>query len=254
MHPSPLNLERKAEGSREEYVMSTVFDQRIYKSFILDEGRVRTLAGILQNYAGELSISIICKDDATRSFENVDKLLEYENARSRRITSLTMSSYARSRELGTLDARIQFDCPTIGFGRWKTGHISIYVRGTEEQASITMSKLDDMVAGSHPWYSWITKINEIVLWPLFSILLLILYLQLGLISSNPPFHRIIVLMGMGFGLAQGAMYVNRSLFPVGVFLIGQEKARHKTKERVQWMVAIPLVMTVIAGVIFSIFM
>lgn len=76
--------------------MSTVFDRRIYKSFILDEGRVGTLAGILQNYAGEPSISITCSDGATRSFENVEKLLEYENARSRRITSLHMSSYLLS--------------------------------------------------------------------------------------------------------------------------------------------------------------
>lgn len=227
----------------------TVFDQSIYKSFILDEGRVRTLAGILQNYAGELSIAITCTDVASRSFENVDKLLEYENESSRRITSLYMSSDARGREQEPLDARIQFDCPTIGM--WETGHISIHASGTEEQASIAMSKLNDVVAGSHPWYSWISKINTPLFLVLFAVPLVILFVQVGLISSTPTFLEILRPIWVSFFLAMGAMYVNRALFPVGVFLIGQEKERHKTKERLQWAVSIPLAIAVIAGVILS---
>ena len=78
--------------------MSTVFDRNISESFALDEKRVRSLAKILQNYAGEPSISVTCADDATRSFENVEKLLEYQNAKSRRITSLYMRSFAVGHE------------------------------------------------------------------------------------------------------------------------------------------------------------
>ena len=48
--------------------MRTVFERNISESFALDEKKVRSLANVLQDYAGEPSISVKCTDDATRSF------------------------------------------------------------------------------------------------------------------------------------------------------------------------------------------
>ena len=227
--------------------MRTAFNRSILESFVLDEEQVRSLAKILQNCVGESSISAACADDATRSFESVDKLLEYENARSRRIISLSL--YSRAEKYTPEETSIGIDITCSTNPTWRTTHISVSVKGVEEWASITMRQLDEVVAGSRPWYSWISKINAFLLWGPFAVTLFVPFVQAELIPSPITIWGLITLGGLSFWPAWGAAYAIRYLFPSGVFLIGQEKARHKTKERVRWMV-IPLAITVL-GVIIS---
>ena len=243
--------------------MRTVFSRIIFEAFVLDEEQVRSIAKILQKYAGEPSISVNCADDATRSFESVDKLLEYENARSRRITSLSLSShaYSESQLLAKVD-NASIDAACGGSSEWNPTHrLLIRVSGTEERAAITKRELDEVIAGSRPWYSWISKINGFFLWWLFAVTLFLLPLrfisfpvQVESISSSLVFlvfltHLVVAMMSVW--PAWGTLYVIRRLFPLGVFLIGQEKAKYNTKERVRWM-AITLAITAMVGVVISI--
>ena len=177
--------------------MRTDFSRIIFKPFVLDEKQVRSLAKILQNYAGKPSISVDCADDATRSFESVDKLLEYENAKSRRITSLSLrsTSYTESYKLAEMrEASIDF---TRGvYPKWNTTYISVRVSGTEERASITKRELDEVTAGSRPWYSWVSKINELDLWVLFVVILYAPLFQFGAISSPQTLLNILTVGGL----------------------------------------------------------
>ena len=233
--------------------MGTDFNRLISSAFVLDEEQVRSLAKILQNYAGEPSIKATCTDDADRSFENVEKLIGYENAKSRRITSLALRSYDLNRETS---ASIQFTCPTPSTP-W-TAYISIIISGTEEWASNAMRELDEVVTGSRPWYSRISTVPTPVLWPLVVVILGILFFQAGLISSScvtwSLFGPALKLSSQAlFSLATwslwatwGVGYVLRILFPAGVFLIGQEKARHKTKEKMRWMTITAMVGSILS--------
>ena len=226
--------------------MRTDFSRIIFKPFVLDEKQARSLAKILQNYAGKPSISIDCADDATRSFENVDKFLEYENAKSRRITSLALRarSYTETHKLEEMaEASIDFTCGI--HPKWNTTHISVRVSGTEEGASITKRELDELIAGSRPWYSWVSKINELSLWILFFVILYVSFFQFGRISSPRTLLDLLTVGGLSIWPAWGVSYVLRSLFPLGVFLIGQEKGRYRTKEWLQKLVIGAMVTAII---------
>ena len=214
--------------------MRTDFSRDSLEAFVLDEKQVRSLAKILQDYAGEPSISVDCTDHATRSFESVDELLEYENAKSRRITSLSLRSYTftgshllEEREDARIDAA--WGGPQT-FRSTRTAYISVRVSGTEERASITKRELDEVIAGSRPWYSWVSKINEVSLWLLFYVILSFLLFQFGETSWVRTPLNILTAAGLSIWPAWGVSWVLRRLFPLGVFLIGQEKGRYRTKE------------------------
>ena len=210
---------------------STNFDRTIYQAFILDEEKVKSLSKILHNRVGEASISTICADDATRRFESVDKFLEYENARDRRIISLSLHSYSKDRA-SEENGKIGITYST----KYKYMPISISVEGPEEWASITMRQLVEVVEGSRPWYSRISKVDEFILMGLFAAILCFLLIRAEAISSPPGFIEIFSLLGLGFVPAWGMKYVIRYLFPSGVYLIGQEKARNETRRTMRWTV------------------
>ena len=202
------------------------FDRMTFHAFLLDEERVKSLSNILQDRVGELSVSAVCADDAHRRFESVDKLLKYENARSRRIISLALRSGVKewASEVNRT-IRITYSIMSIN------SYISVEVEGPEEWGSITMQQLAEVIEGSRPWYSRVSKVNEFILaWPLMVILYFPL-IRAGLISSPPEFIDFLRLFGLSFFPAWGMKYVIRHLFPRGVYLIGQEKARNKTRKK-----------------------
>lgn len=210
----------------------TNFNRSIYQSFILDEEKVKSLFGILKNRVGEPSISAVCVDDADRHFESVDKLLEYENARKRRIISLSLCSRVKEwtqKENRTIDITYYINAPG-------NSYISVRVQGTEEWASITMQQLVEVIKGSRPWYSRISRIDEFIfMWP-FAVILYLLLIRSGVISPPLRFTETFAVLGLSFVPAWGMKYVIRHLFPSGVYLIGQEKARYRTKEKMRWVV------------------
>ena len=223
-------------------VMSTIFNRNFSASFVLDEERIRSLAKILNNYAGELSIVATCGDNATRSFENVEKLFEYENAKSRRITSLDISSSAIRREFERADASINF---TTAWWPEPRSYISVRVCGMEERALIARRALDEVATGCQPWHSWFSKQSGFIFWVMA---LTIAWIPFQMIEhpSHPLWVGVLEYAGYAVVLGMMARYVTQALFPSGVFLIGQEKARYKTKEWVQKLVIGTAATTILA--------
>ena len=233
------------------------FNKVVFKSFVLGEEQIRSLAKVLQDYAGEPAISVECADDATRSFENTEELFEYQNAKRRRITSLSLRSYTGMHTLEEAEASIDFTCGASQT-RWDS-YTFVRVGGEERRTSVTNRELHEVIEGSQPWYSWISKTNTLSLWwPVFFVTLYVLYIQFGLVSSpvSAPVtisaitlwrvFQVAVLSGCS---ALATAYVVRVLFPVSVFLIGQEKKRHKTKDRVRWIVIGTVATTILTGLL-----
>ena len=231
-------------------VMRTLFERTISESFVIDEKRVRSLAGVLQHYAGEPSISATCADDATRSFENIEELFEYENPINRRITSLDMDSYG-SELKEKPHANIKF--ATHQFD--STPGIRIRVSGPEEQALIAKRQLDEIAEGSRPWHSRVSK-GEL---PPFGWVGSCIFVLVGgviyiIFISTPTDSEVRVrlpTLGVWLGVISVLVvhYGTKILFPSAVFLIGQEKTRHKTKEWAQRIVIGTIATTTLAWLV-----
>ena len=226
--------------------MRTVFERNIPESFVLDEKRVISIVRVLQDYAGEPSISATCADDATRSFENVEELFEYENPLNRRIISIDMDSYgAGSKE--NKSANIKFGT------RYRAPTIYIRVSGPEEKASIAIRKLDEVAAGSRPWHSRLSKgdmppfgvmgsvIFGTLVW--FSLWPLLFSYTLAL-PTGIALSLLMLALSLAFSVVLGVRHVTRILFPPAIFLIGQENARHAT---MHWQQKLALGALVTAG-------
>ena len=204
----------------------------------------------MQDYAEEPSISATCADDAHRSFENLEELFEYENPINSRITSLDMDSYGAGMKKET-SANIEFKSAT---GIWSIPAIYIRVSGTEEPAFLAMRKLNGVVAGSRPWHSRISKRNMPpfgqIGWAIFGMLML--FMAAALIPVPTLIEWRVQAAYVGFltvmlfwALALIASNMTKFLFPPAVFLIGQEKERHATK---QWQQKLALGALVTGGV------
>lgn len=209
--------------------MRAVFNRNVPASFVLGEERVRSLVKILQKHAGKPSFEATGADNTTWSFENLEELFEYENAKRRRITSLDISSYAIDHEVGRASASINF---TTAWWAEPRSYISVRVSGTEDQVSITMRALDEVATGCQPWHSWFSKQSQFVFWVMA---LTIAWIPFQMIEHPSHSHREQILEHIGIAaiLGMAGRYVTHILFPSGVFLIGQEKARYKMKEWVQ---------------------
>ena len=231
------------------------FDRTIRYPFILDKEKIESLSKILQNRLGELSISAVCTDDADRSFESVDKLLDYDNIKSRRVISLSLFSRKyTSKE--TRRIKITYRAKSRITQIHGITEISVNVSGSKEWASMTMQELCEAVAGSRPWYSWISKINEAIFTVLFTVIFYFILVRTGIFSSfSTPEEVIIPLLYIlisAFWTAVGVKsYVIGYLFPPGIYLIGHEKKRHEIREKMRWLF-IALVLTAVLTTVLSI--
>ena len=229
---------------RKKSEINTEFNWSIDTSFILDEERIKSIAKVLQNHAKEqLSISISCQDGATRKYENPETLIEYENASKRRIRSLQMYSGMSWKPT----ASIKFTRKAIGISY---PFIDVHVIGTEKTASHTNRELKELAEGGRPWYSWISKPNTFFLWLPFYLITAVFSSQPGVVDISHMVLRIIVILTLSIGLAAGVVFIIRLIFPRAVFLIGQEKTRHKTMERARWL-TITTLLTATVGAIFT---
>ena len=238
--------------------MRIVFERNISESFVLDEERIRSLANALKHYAGEPSISVKCADDATRSFENVEELFEYENSRNGRITSLDMDSAADGWKK-TPAANIKFAAPV-----WSAGAIDIQVSGLEEKALIAIRKLVEITAGSRAWHSRISKgpvppfgwVGSIIFSILVSGFIRTTFFRLSPAAVTEGSELGLLLLPTWAGLISVLVvrYVTKILFPAAVFLIGQEKGRHATKQWQQKLALGALVTTAVGVILRLLFM
>ena len=202
--------------------------QRIVQNqyFILDKERIKSLVNVLQSRVGEPSISAVCADEGTRSFESVEDLLQYENPKGRSILSLDFESTNHEEKVVAI---IEFRSP---YKKILTASgVAITVSGEEDQATIVMKGIEEIVLGIQPWYSWLAKINEIFWIALYLIALYFPFNKLGLFSfSDLNVLDVISISAVAAWMTFGTRYVVRFLFDPAVFMIGQEKSRYQTKE------------------------
>ena len=208
--------------------METVFNRLVRQAFILDEERIKDLVNVLQKHVGEPSISVTCADEATRTFDDAESLFQYQNSKNRMITFLSLQSVHPERKtIAIVEVASRFGI----FEPLKTPSTLIGVSGTEERASTIVGAIEEILRGSRPWYSYISTRSEYFWWVLFLILLWFPFVKIGLLSpTDIVVGEYVTLAGGAIVFAWVTLKSVRFLFPASVFLIGQEKTRHETKE------------------------
>ena len=90
-----------------------------------------------------------------------------------------------------------------------------------------MRDIEEIITGSRPWYSWISKRGGFFWWVLFTVIFVVLYAKLGILSLiDPKLIELFSAMGLSIFPTFGMLSLVHFLFPSSVFMIGQEKSRH----------------------------
>ncbi|MDX6557950.1 MAG: hypothetical protein QOF72_999 [Blastocatellia bacterium] len=227
--------------------------ESLAQPFVLTGADLERLSLRLRNLANRISFEIECKDKLKREFATLQELLDFENPPSKEIQSLRIM--ASSEDLNTrIWLKLENDTAR---------NIFVSIEGDESAALSANDSLEEIFSAIRPWYSRLSRtdfylvLTIILMTPL---LVLLLGMALGLVKINPnePFSLQAALPGIVRGsligiapLVFGAMLnrVKRTLFPIGVFAIGQGAKRHKDKEIIRTLVVVAFFVSLASSVL-----
>ena len=258
--------------------MTTTFNFDLDVAFQLGETQLRSLERELDESSYDIRIVAGCLDSASRRFSSIDELLAYENNGSRRITSLYLSqSISHEKERPKLNVH-EFNVHFSSEKNQQSGNISYEVEGEEDIAVAKQERLQSVLSGTKPWFSWITQLDKdymhlILFIGPYMLLVIIasIYVTLMVLLGGEPSpasepeagaaddpssvygEALFVTVAVLYTLVLLALArVRRYLFPAGVFLIGQEIAQNNRRQLLRrW--TLGLAGSAVLALLFSIY-
>ena len=239
--------------------METTFTRGIKRPFLLRQSQIEAIAQIMTDAGPAIHIEARCADHrAKRKFVDVSELLAYENGKDKKIISMFISSKSSSGS-AIVSWRL--------IGGW-IGHTVVSIQeDQEDEGTIMLGKLIDVIGGTKPWYSWIAWIDWVPI-TIALLVFLIPYLFLGAyslltqeITSGVAASSVTpapLLLQIAVAVVTLVAYsllvipialVRRKVFPGAVFLIGQEIQRNETMEWVRKSILILLASAAFAGLV-----
>ncbi len=226
----------------------------IKQAFVVEPNQLEKLYKLFKDRINTPSISSRCTDDIEREFPRVKHLLDYENPRDKRISSLTI--WARTDDWKK-EARISFSNRS-----WET--ISVSIQGTEPSVSRLKDEISEVIDGMKPWYWWVARIDffyVILVVSLIGFSFLRVYAEsLPSVKSEFSPARVFLAIGITVGIFGGLVLLvwglnklRRRYFPVAVFSIGQEVKRYETDEKIRWSIIFAFLVSLTASIIVTLF-
>lgn len=235
------------------------YSEDLIHAFVVGAPELKKLTKLLQDYIGKVEISAGCADGFSNDFETIDRLIGYENPKSKEIQSIYLK--AKSEDFSK-SAEVRFSDSSLGL-------ISVKCRGDKDYVSKLKEKILDVIEGTCPWYNVIRRkhivlLTGIILFMLWFIWMLLFTLYdivefksesisnfvLAAKDMNPFMRLLMSCMGIllwifiwNYGKLQDFV------FPPTAFKIGQGKSRFKVKERIQWGVVISSLVSLVTGLI-----
>ncbi len=209
-------------------------------AFIVRRDDLDKIWKLLENRIGAVDASAECSDDMVREFGDLKQLVSYDNPLTKKILKLSIQSRSGDWEKSA-DVSFSDDA-------WIGSHIDIHVKAPEQIGSEIKDKISDILDGTNPWYSVLTRIpisNVIFCVFLFAYLSMLIYSS-NKLNETPKGNSIeeifftlganILLFGVLalFSWATGKLWSR--LFPVAFFPLGQEAHRYKVKEKIRWVI------------------
>lgn len=223
------------------------------QSFVMTEQDLTKLHRALTEFGDDTKIEIECADGLNRKLSTLEELLEFENPPNKAIQKLMLSSRGGNYERSAVLRFMNSDDSNM----WLT------MEGPEEAVMTLTSLVEERLASMKPWYSAFAKADFVYI---ALALLVIVYIaalavlatgliggQAGVQASTPPDPRsmaigyLIVFSPFILGIALN--YWRKSVFPIGVFEIGQGQKRHADKELLRTLVVVGFLVSLAAGIV-----
>lgn len=216
-------------------------------AFVLKEADVRKVWELLQLHIGTVACSGECADGITRQFGDVDKILEFNNAKQKGFKRIVFDSMSEDR---SNFANLEFS-----ENRWKP--ISVRISGSEEVVVKLKGEIEDVIHGMRPWYSRFTRVDFFyvglaILSPLSGFLLVLSQgRRIKSLTMNGAIQAFVGSTVLVFVIGVSIWILNKlreRLFPICCFALGQGKDRYATQEKIRWGLVWVIVPLIIASV------
>lgn len=234
--------------------MDATYSTQINTAFAVTGEHLKRLCSLLAERIGPNKIELKSANDVSHTFDEIAKVLEWENPKGNAIINLRIS--ARSKE---------FDkSATVEFRSEFLPGIKIDVSASDLVISRLRSDILDVLAGTRPWFSKLTRFDFVVAGFLIIPIAALISLVLAGFGWFPTREQtpeektqsqaLAVLVGLGTVtvVLGGGIALNRFwsvIFPGATFLIGQGMQRHEHMEKVRWGVVIAFVVSLAAGLV-----
>lgn len=234
-------------------------------AFVVRQDDLQKIWRLLEDRIGVVNASAECSDDMVREFDNWEQLASYDNPPTKQIMELSIKTTSESWKNSVRFSYRPSDSPVSS--------IDFQVEMAEQVGAEIKDKIYDILDGTKPWYSALTRVDFTGLVPtiLFMYLLLYIfyYIIFNLYISNPPagtleaspkkglesyifIFLLPILLVLGFIVYSITQKLNKLwswLFPIGYFALGQGKHRYEIAEKIRWGVIIAFVVSLAASVV-----
>ncbi len=231
-------------------------------AFVVHQDDLRKIWKLLEDRIGPVYASVECSDDVVRKFGDWEQLASYDNPPAKKMFDLLIR--ARSEDWKK-SADVSFSYSPSDSQRRS---IHIQIEAAEQAGLEIKDKICDILDGTKPWYSALTRVDftGIVFIFLFSFLLTYTAGSLYMISNGltwasevsiktgPEYYILyfFVLLLFGFTVYSTGQRLNKLwslLFPVAYFAIGHGEHRYKILEKVHWGIIIASVVSLAASIV-----
>ena len=130
------------------YDMSVNYSEELSQAFVLGPEELKKLVELLEKHIGTIRISADCTDKIQREFTTVKELIDYENPTSKRIRRIYLSAREDFEKSSTIVFR---DSSSF------SGGVSLSIAASEDVVLQLKDKILDIIAGTRPWYSLLTR-------------------------------------------------------------------------------------------------
>jgi hypothetical protein len=236
--------------------MNVSREQNVTQPFVLEADELERLCENLQGVTPQLSFEISCKDQIKREFTSIDELLKFENSPKKEILKLRISGFSD-------DLKNRF---WLKFDRAERSNIFISCKGEEDYVLKISDYIDEYLTGIRPWYALISRTDfgfiASIAW-----LALLLGILIATAITKPSTFRELYSQNAGAVMVQivlGALMslipltagfilnrIRSSVFPMGIFAIGQGAKRHKDKDIIRTGVIVAFIISFISSMIVA---
>ncbi len=186
-----------------------------------------------------------CADKTVRDFTSIDELIKFDNVPKKEIESLGINVYSKDYK------KTMF----IHFSKTTYKNILVKIEGEDEDVSKFREFLEERFYEMKPWYGFIC-IPKYRVFIVDMLLLLIFSIPFNLFLNHLLPHSFTnsAAIGLFFGVIFMWIWANikRTMFPTGVFAIGQGIKRNEDKDKVRTTIVISFLVSLITGIIVAI--
>ena len=213
---------------------------------VVHSSDIKKLWKLLENDVGTVTARIKCSDDATREFDELEKLTSYENSPAKQIVSLYIESHSGDRKK-SVDIRFSNDEFSI---------IDIRIKAQEPLASEIRGRISDILDGTKPQYNYLALKN---ISPFARIVIGIIASGISVIAALyiwedfwefESVRRLIIIAALTTWFLMGLSWLKRRLLPLCFFALGQGERRYRrlvTRQTTIFGLLATLIITLVAA-------